>query len=170
MLALSILSILIGVAIPALGNLIRANELRGGMTVLNSALAYARNEAVSRSTPVAICGSDNGSTCTKSTKWSTGWIIFIDQKNDGELTVADCSPVDECILKIQGDLSGDTALHSSANWLAFDEKGELDSRGANSLVLCGANANAKNDTDRSRTISISVSGSRRVKRGAISCP
>lgn len=41
-------------------------------------LQYARSEAIKQGVPVTLCASSDGSNCSSSGNWHTGWIIFSD--------------------------------------------------------------------------------------------
>ena len=45
-------------------------------------LQYARSEAIKHGSPVTLCPSSNGSTCTATNNWHFGWIIFTDPATD----------------------------------------------------------------------------------------
>ncbi len=49
---------------------------------LTTDLAMARIEAIRRNTAVTLCPSTDQETCTNTTDWQTGWIMFVDDNND----------------------------------------------------------------------------------------
>lgn len=57
-------------------------EARSTITLLASSLSSARNTAISRQTPVTLCGSSNASTCDN--LWQEGVLVFIDIKRIGK--------------------------------------------------------------------------------------
>lgn len=62
------------------------NQLAGQLANnLDSALRFARSQAVSRGTTVTICPGTNSSlnTCGIATDWNKGWIVFEDSNADG---------------------------------------------------------------------------------------
>lgn len=107
MVALTILAILIGVAIPSFKNTIIRNNIDSQISDLQSSLSYARSEAVSRSTRVSICRSSNLTSCGSGTSWSDGWIVFVDNNSSGSHGVVDSG---EEVIKVHEALDGATAL------------------------------------------------------------
>ena len=78
-------TILLAVAIPAYNGLIQNNRVTANSNNLANALAVARSEATRRREPVIVCSSTDLLDCADSPNWETGWIIFNDRNNDGEL-------------------------------------------------------------------------------------
>lgn len=83
MITLVLVVIAAAVAVPSFWELLRGNEVTSRTNLLVTSLSFARNEAVQRGMPVSICASTNGSTCSGSTNWNTGWIIFTDEGTTG---------------------------------------------------------------------------------------
>jgi type IV fimbrial biogenesis protein FimT len=46
------------------------------------AVSLARSEAIKRNGVVSLCPSRNGSTCTPSGTWQTGWLVFVNRDRD----------------------------------------------------------------------------------------
>jgi len=58
-----------------------------------AALRYARAQAVSQSTAVAVCGASDTTltacqTAAGATNWNNGWIVFLDSNGNGTITSA----------------------------------------------------------------------------------
>jgi type IV fimbrial biogenesis protein FimT len=83
MVTLFIASILFAVAIPSFKTMSARNRLVTYTNDLIASVNLARSEAVRRGSPVTICHTDDGETCSGS--WSTGWITFADPDNDGDI-------------------------------------------------------------------------------------
>lgn len=77
MLALALLSMLVGIAIPAIRQMIHGQQLRQASTDLGMALILARQESIMRRHPVVLDNVDG--------EWSSGWRMFIDQNDNGAL-------------------------------------------------------------------------------------
>lgn len=169
MIVLAIAGILLLIAVPQMSSLVRANELRGELTQFHSAVAYTRSEAVTRSSQVTICSSSNGTSCLANTDWSTGWLVFSDENSDGRLTIADCSPSIDCVLRSY-NANANVSITGSAAWIAFDENGAQVGGNASTFGFCGGNAESSADVLHSKTISIGPSGSKRTTQGTVSCP
>jgi len=89
MMAITVLGILLGLAVPAFQDVIQNNRIVAQNNEFISGLNYARSEAIRRSDSVSICASADGATCAGNTTWSTGWIVFADLNSDGALNGAE---------------------------------------------------------------------------------
>ena len=79
--ALAIAGVLAAIAVPVIDSVTKGSAVRSHQYAYNSALAYARGEAVSRSSVVSMCHSNDTATCSGS--WGDGWIIFVDDGAGG---------------------------------------------------------------------------------------
>lgn len=75
--SLTVLSILLGMGIPAFTQFIDSQRLANATTQLQTALMFARTEALKGHVPVML---DNGDR-----DWTTGWRIYKDSNNNGVL-------------------------------------------------------------------------------------
>lgn len=82
MIALAILGILVGIAVPAFTGIIRQNRMASQANELLGASALARSEAVKRGSVVTLCpvAANDPNECADSDQWSNGWIVFSDVK------------------------------------------------------------------------------------------
>ncbi|MCS6948045.1 MAG: GspH/FimT family pseudopilin [Steroidobacteraceae bacterium] len=78
MVALTVLSILIAVAVPSFREIGLNSRAAAAHSDLVTALSYARSEAVRRGRNVAVCATTNFTNCTGPNGWPTGWIVFTD--------------------------------------------------------------------------------------------
>jgi len=93
MITIAVLGILLSIAVPSFSKMIERNRLSSGTNEFVGALMLARSEAVTRSTPMSICVSNNGVSCnTTLDDYSNGWVIFSDCNKDGVIsnTVTTC--------------------------------------------------------------------------------
>ena len=94
-----VLTILAGVATPALNGLIERLRTDAAANTLLNNLALTRLTAVSRRSTAALCPSADGASCTPGTDWSAGWVLFLDRdgnrRPDGpdDIVRADIAPV-----------------------------------------------------------------------------
>ncbi|MFT5657696.1 MAG: type IV fimbrial biogenesis protein FimT [Gammaproteobacteria bacterium] len=79
-----IIGVVTAIAFPAMGVYIQNNRLTTQINALVSHLAYARNEAVSRSIQTVLCASPDSLTCA-GTAWANGWIVFGDADASGQI-------------------------------------------------------------------------------------
>ena len=104
---LTIISLL-GAGALAFAPLLRSTHLTTQVNTLIGNLYFARSEAIKRGQPVTLCKSDSGLTCTESSAWQDGWIIFTDDNGNGEFDG------DDQILRVGPKLEGGTTLTFSA--------------------------------------------------------
>jgi len=74
--AVGILAVGLTLGVPSFRDLIDSNRLTAATNSLVVSMNVARFEAVKRREPVALCTSTDGSSCSGSTDWAGGWIVF----------------------------------------------------------------------------------------------
>jgi len=84
MITLSVMIILLSIAVPSMGNLVREHRLTSQANSLLAHLHYARHEAVFRRAHVAACPSLDQQTCSGDNRWDQGWIVFVDANRSGQ--------------------------------------------------------------------------------------
>ncbi|MDP2546496.1 GspH/FimT family pseudopilin [Oceanobacter sp. 4_MG-2023] len=84
MITLAVFAIVMFAAVPSLTSFMSRSELTAETNRFMGALVLARTEAVKRNTHVALCPSNDQTSCN-STSWSDGWITFQDTNGDGTL-------------------------------------------------------------------------------------
>ena len=116
---LAILAIIAVIAAPSLQNFVLNNRIRSQAAALTSSLAFARTEAITRSTRVVTCpGSASG--CNDTQQWESGWVVFVDTNNDAVLDV------DEIQLELHVALDGNNTLRGTTDvgdYVSFDYAG-----------------------------------------------
>ena len=108
----AILGIVAVIAAPSLQNFVLNNRIRAQAAALTSSLAFARTEAITRSTRVVTCPRpvDKSCKCSGTKEWESGWHVFVD--SDGN---AECDS-DNSLLEVHGPLDGSaTTLRGNAN-------------------------------------------------------
>lgn len=80
---LSVATILIVIGAPPLGNLIARNRLTTEVNALHHTLHLGRQEAIKRRLHLVLCQSADGLQCTGGARWDAGWILFVDDDDDG---------------------------------------------------------------------------------------
>lgn len=99
MIVIAILSIVLGIAVPNLKNLVTDHRLSSSADELAADLMQARTEAIRIGGRVTVCPSSNGSSCAvgaDASNWVLGWIAF----NEVSTATGGCTPalgrVDSC--------------------------------------------------------------------------
>ena len=73
MIAVAILALLLGVALPSFQEALTVHRISSYANDLHASAALARSEAIKRNRTVQLCASSNGTSCTGS--WGQGWIV-----------------------------------------------------------------------------------------------
>ena len=89
LIAMLVLAILMAIAIPSFREFAADSRTTAVTSDLVTALNVARSEALRRSSLVVACASDDLATCSTSTTWTGGWIVFADQDGDGLVGAGD---------------------------------------------------------------------------------
>ena len=75
---LAVVAILAGLALPGFQDLLQRQRTTAALYLLSAQLAQARNSAVTRRTPVAVCPSLGDGRCRGEADWSQGWLVYND--------------------------------------------------------------------------------------------
>lgn len=150
---IALFAIIIGFAVPSFQSVMEKQELSSKLSLLNTTLAFARAEAVTRSKNIIVCPVDTGEKCKATLDWSDGWLVFVDENNDGLLDNADT------LIRKAGDASGRVKLSAdSVAPVIYNQTGESQKR---ELKMCIPNGNVH----QSKVVNISNVGSSRVSIG-----
>ncbi|MGO9993213.1 MAG: GspH/FimT family pseudopilin [Steroidobacteraceae bacterium] len=107
---MGIVGILMAIAIPSYQYVTNSNRISAEVNGLLGDLQFARSEAIKEGQPVSVCVSTNGTSCTNSTSWQNGWIVFSDQNGNGAVN----SPPDQ-VLRAQSTFSGTDTFTANNN-------------------------------------------------------
>ena len=115
LITVAILGIVAAIAAPSMQNFVLNNRIRAQAAALTSSLAFARTEAITRSTRVVTCPLTTSVACgcgvdidIDKEKWESGWQVFVDTDDD-----AICDS-DDSLLEVHGPLDGSgTTLRGS---------------------------------------------------------
>jgi type IV fimbrial biogenesis protein FimT len=127
LIGIAVLVILLTVGIPSFTQFIKNNRLAGQTNDLVVAFQLARNEAVKHGSGTVICASDDQATCSGNTDWSTGWIVFSDLDQEGDLEPGSgaCLNTEDCIMRTRQQLEGNNALSADVNQARYQPNGLL---------------------------------------------
>ena len=104
---IAIVGVLLALATPSMARFVADWRTKDAANSLIGQLRLARIEAIRHSRPVILCRVDaTGSACNTSTsapfEWKDGWLLFVDNNNNGVLNEAQ----GDKLLKKQGPLLG----------------------------------------------------------------
>jgi type IV fimbrial biogenesis protein FimT len=157
MLTITVLAVLLGLAVPSFLETVRNNRLISQNNEFIGALNFTRSEAVKRSNPVSMCASADNVTCTGSTDWGTGWIIFEDLDANGDAGATE--PVLQVAPAIQNEF---TLVATNRAFVRFGSSGMTS--GAEIFSLLRPTCVGL----RARRIDVSLVG--RVSTTTVACP
>ncbi len=80
--ALGIAGILAATATPAMQNIVYEQRLTTYVNELFGDLQLARSEAIRRVAQVTLCKSSDGATCSTTSNWQSGWIVYADSNGN----------------------------------------------------------------------------------------
>ena len=83
--SLAIICIILTVGLPAFSNVLENSTRKDTIYQLIGMLNFARDTAVSSSTNVVICPTENGTTCNSTRDWSEKLLVFVDSNKNHEL-------------------------------------------------------------------------------------
>ncbi len=127
---LALIAIVMTFAIPAMQTFTLNDRLTTNINTLIGHLAYARSEALTRSTQVIVCSSDDGATCGGT--WSDGWLVFVDADADNAFTAG------EEVIRAHVGLGSDNAISATGigAQIIYDNRGFVNAASVGSLQLC----------------------------------
>jgi type IV fimbrial biogenesis protein FimT len=110
---------------------------------LVSELNFARSEAVKRNLNVTLCASADLATCSNVNNWTTGWIIFVDDNQNGAADATDGNGLidtaagETIILARHARLSGANLVYTDVDNAAISVL--FNNRGIPTVFDAGAN-------------------------------
>ena len=116
---MTVAGILLAIGIPSFLYVTSANRASSEINGLLGDMQFARGEAIREGQTVSICPSTTGTSCSGSTNWQTGWLVFSDT---GVLGTIDGN---DAILKVQRSFSGTDTLTSDHGilFVTFNREG-----------------------------------------------
>ena len=147
---LAIVGILIAIGAPSLTNFVKNERLTTQINTLLVHLQYARSEAITRHSPVVVCASNDGATCSGT--WSDGWIVFSDEDSSNSVNGNDN------LLRARDQLEGNNTLTSTGGAIIiFDNRGFSPNSSSTFTVT--------DDRGASNARSITISNTGRIRNG-----
>ena len=155
MVTIAIIGIVALIGIPAFGDFVLNNRIRGQTSDFITQLTQARSEAMRTATRVTVCPGTAGG-CAGS-NWENGWVVFIDVNANAALDSG------EAVIGIGAALDGDNTLRSAAftTYISFRHDGGSTSIAGSGLAGSFALCDSRGYGDKARAIAVSASG--RVK-------
>jgi len=153
LIALAIIAILFGIAVPAFSGTLEASRAVDARNELLASLTTASSRAALTGQRAVLCPSADGRTCLDDEDWSPGWIVFSDPDAD---RVHDA---DEPVLHRQEALAGKVRLRSTVGRTRIVYQGNGGNVGSNvTFTLCDGHGPA-------HAVTLVLSNASRLREG-----
>lgn len=153
---LAVLAILLGIGVPGLGRLVAANHAATSMMQLRALLGFARQNAITRHREVMLCGTADGSSCTREWKGHPT-LVFLDANRNRR-----ADPGEEILQVSELTRAGRIRWSASGNrgYLRYLPDGRVAEFG--NFTYCPANGDARH----ARQLILSMAGRPRAAMDA----
>ena len=155
MMAISVLGILTALAVPSFRDYTSNARVTSSINGVVSALALARSEALRRSAVTRVCASVDLATCSASTNWVSGWLVFVDNDNDGAVSANE-------LIQSWPALAGGMIATGTVDRVSYNTMGMVTAATTFNFVPPNCTGNRQGQTI------VSVSGN--VQSSKIACP
>jgi type IV fimbrial biogenesis protein FimT len=120
MVVIAIVGILLSVGVPSFRYVTTSNRMSTEVNSLLGDLQYARSEAIKEGQTVTVCPSVDFKSCSSTSSWQSGWIVFSNPDNDA--AVVDSG---EPILRVRAGFAGNDTLlaDNSIQYFTFNRDG-----------------------------------------------
>jgi len=155
MVTIAIIGLVALFGIPAFGDFVLNNRLRGQTSNFIAQLTHARSEAMRTATRVTVCPGTAGG-CAGS-NWENGWVVFNDTNANATVDSG------ETVIGIGAALDGGNTLRSTAftTYISFRHDGSSRNVAGSGLAGSFALCDSRGYGDKAQAIAVSASG--RVK-------
>ena len=141
LIALAVLGVLLGIALPSFGNAMEAARASDAKAALLASITRAVNRAAVTGTRAVLCPSSDGEACSDGFDWSAGWIVFMDRDADRE------RDADERLVLAEPALGGEVRLRSTTGRRRIVFQGSGGNAGSNvTFTLCDGRGPARAET------------------------
>jgi type IV fimbrial biogenesis protein FimT len=159
MVSLAIVAVMMGLAVPSYRYAINSSRISSDSDNLLIALQLARTEAIRRGLSVSVCSSNaNGSACSGSNNWKTGWLVFVDVNNNASYDGGDA------LVRQQPALASANAVSADNNTSAvrFNREGIASGLAADPVTVTFTPPT--NSSTQKRCLAISAAGRMLIQR------
>jgi type IV fimbrial biogenesis protein FimT len=135
---ITIAAILTALTVPSFLKTVQTNRGVSDANAVLAVITLARSEAIKRDSTVTLCASTDGSTCSTSASWDSGFLAYIDANGDGTYDSSPTPP--DILLRAEVPLSGastinlcsgtpSTSAGTAAYSISFKGTGQTSSQG-----------------------------------------
>jgi len=150
---LTVLGILVGIAAPPLNTFVHSNRLISVTNDLVADFSLARNEAIKRSRATGVCKSSDGTSCTNTGTWASGWIVFVDTNDSGGWSAGDE------VIRFREALTRITVPIAAADSVLYNRSGSI-SAGTGAYTICSSAIH------QTRAVTLSTTGRSNISPGS----
>jgi type IV fimbrial biogenesis protein FimT len=162
MLTLTVVSVIVGLAIPNFREFIKNSRMTSGANDLLASMQLARSESIKRRGPVAVCPSANPRATPPACAAGfngNGWVVWWDKDDNGVIGAT------EEVLGRHDALDSSLVLSQSANLTRYQPSGFTEANVTNYVLLCDDRADALvGNSYYKRAVSVSRTGRASVRR------
>jgi type IV fimbrial biogenesis protein FimT len=147
-----------------------SNRISSEINGMLGDMQYARSQAIKTGTTVTVCPSSNPTatspTCTGTTTWTTGWVVFLDFNGNGSFDAGT-----DTVIRYQNSISPDTLVSSTGTfkYITFNREGYASLSGVTGYTSIVLNSNPVN-TQWRRCLAVSAIGALTVEKGGATTP
>lgn len=126
MVALTVASVLVVIAVPSFRDLLRRNQVSSASNALLADLSYARSEAITRGSIVSICPTSDGSTCADTQAYESGWLVYTYSPGHSVAATAydSSEPTTNLLLRYTTTREGVSVQADSEDIISFGSQGQ----------------------------------------------
>lgn len=150
---LTVLGILVGIAAPPLNTFVHSNRLVSITNDLVADFSLARNEAIKRSRATGVCKSSDGTSCTNTGTWASGWIVFVDTNDSGGWSAGDE------VIRFHEALAKITVPIAAADSVLYNRMGSI-TAGTGAYTICSSAIH------QTRAVTLSTTGRFNITSGS----
>lgn len=159
MITIVVVAILAGIALPNFRDFMHRNAVTAATNHLLADIQYARGEAIAQHMQVTMCGSTNGTACTSSTPFESGWVVLCNAPAGSTttagtaLSLGQTCPTANTVMRV-GQATAGMSMRGAAS-LTFLPTGSLDGGSVATVRVCAKGS----DTDSVGSNTTKVPGS-----------
>jgi type IV fimbrial biogenesis protein FimT len=161
--ALAVLGMIVSFAIPSFATASLNAAQTAQVNLFVQAIYLARSEAIKRNDVVSLCPTLDGASCTPSSDWKSGWLVFVNDDHDSPASRDGA----EALLRAYAawDTGHISSNRSTLSFRAFGQSGVTAT-----VVFCD-----RRGSSRAKAVIISQTGRPRITTrsssgGALACP
>jgi type IV fimbrial biogenesis protein FimT len=103
--AIAIVAVLAGIALPSLKSIFQRNQLTTAKNALIASLQQARSIASAQNRPVVLCPTRTQTSCERAGDWSRGWLSYRDDNRNGRFdpveSILSVHAIEESALRVR---------------------------------------------------------------------